>query len=60
MKKINQKLWQLFFTHIMGVEFIADSPNFRVKTPIGIAMCEQEVEMGAMQKIKLGLYSFNK
>lgn len=60
MKKLSNKIWELFFTYIMGVEFIPDNENFKVHSPIGKAMCDQEVMFGAMFKVNNGLYKFNK
>ena len=60
MKKIQDKLWAWFFTHIMGVEFIPDSPNFKVTKPVGIAMCEHECMFDTMTKVSDGVYKFKK
>ena len=60
MKKLRTKAWEFFFTYIMGVEFITDSDNFNVKSPIGKAMCDQEVMFGSMFKVNPGVYKFNK
>lgn len=60
MKRLNTKIWEWFFTNVMGVEFIADSPEFLVKKPIGMFMCEHSVMLGDMVKISNGRYKFNK
>lgn len=59
MKNISNKFWEFFFFKIMGVEFITDSPDFLVKKPIGLFMCEQSVIMGDLVKIETGRYKFN-
>ena len=58
MKK--NKLWALYFTHIMGVEFIPDSPEIKVNKPYGIFMFEREVMFGTMLKTDTGNYKFTK
>jgi hypothetical protein len=60
MKKINQKLWVWYFTHIMGVEFIPNSPDIKVNKPFGVFMFEREVLFGTMLKTESGNYRFNK
>ena len=49
-------LWGFFFTKIMGIEFIPDSPEFKVTKPVGIMMCEHEVMFGTMTKCDNGNY----
>lgn len=60
MKRINQKLWAWYFRHIMGVEFVSNSPEIKVNKPFGIFMFEREVLFGSMLKTESGNYIFNK